>query len=102
MGRIDWNREGFRELRKDPALVAHLKTIAEDAKRDLDAELHGAQTNRGQREASGYRADVAVGRTRARGYVGTETARAMAHEQAHDSLLKWAFRNGGQSPKRKG
>ena len=103
MGRVEMHHEAFDEMRKDPKLRAALSLWGQSATDELNAELAAAQERREQSVEPGYESSVVAGagHTRARLYIAAATARAQAHEKAHDSLLKWAFGRGGKAARRK-
>lgn len=90
---IDWNLDEFERIRKSEGIVEYLHETGKQLVSGLNAELHAAQRERGQTVEDGYKyyvtgADEGGDTSRARLHVLAFTARAMAHEAKHQSILK--------------
>ncbi|MBF9326010.1 hypothetical protein [Mycobacteroides chelonae] len=89
------NKRAFRELRKSAALQAKLlevgEVVAQDANLDHQVTADVAQ-NGPVDDGPSYKADLHVGKNRARVSVVTATGRAIGHERRTSSLLRAAAR----------
>lgn len=82
------NTEDWQYIRKSPELVAMFNQIGGMWVDDLNRELHSAQAARRQKVEDGYKFAINVDSDRIRMRVWAFTARAMAHEAKHQSILK--------------
>lgn len=82
------NTEDWQEIRKSPILVSVFAEMGESIVRELNWELHAAQAARKQKVEDGYKFSISHDRDRIRMRIWTFTARAMAHEAKHQSILK--------------
>jgi hypothetical protein len=87
---FDWHLDEFERIRKSEGVVELLREIGEEIVSSLNSELHAAQQARDQTVEDGYKFYVTNGgeASRARLHVLAFTARAMAHEAAHQSILR--------------
>ena len=86
--KIDWNLDGFKEIRTCEGMNAVLHEMGEENVAALNAELAQAQTARKQPVHDGYGYHVSTGGTRNRLQIVAFTARAQAHEAKHMSILR--------------
>lgn len=82
------NTEDWQYIRKTPELMELFRGMGESIVQELNWELHAAQARRKQPIADGYKYTIRRDEDRLRMYIWTFTARAMAHEAAHQSILK--------------
>lgn len=78
------NRQGFRELRNSPGVVADLEDRAERVANSAEMEYTPSswETN------EGFIPNVSEGRNRARGSVVTGNPHAARHAAAHNTLVR--------------
>ena len=82
------NNAEFERVRKSSRLESILRVRGETWVSRLNTELHKAQRARKQPVADGYTYHIHDGGSRLRLYIVPFTARAMAHERKHSSILK--------------
>lgn len=82
------NTEDWQEIRRSPELVSLFGAIGQSWVADLNAELHQAQARRQQPIEDGYKFAINMDSDRIRMRIWTFTARAMAHEAKHQSILR--------------
>lgn len=82
------NTEDWQYIRKTPQLEAMFAEMGQDWVGRLNTELHEAQARRRQPIADGYKFAINRDEDRLRMYIWAYTARAMAHEAAHQSILR--------------
>jgi hypothetical protein len=88
-------------VRKAPELIAMFNTLGEGWVDALNQELHAAQRARKQPVADGYKHRISINDDRIRMRIWAFTARAMAHEAKHQSMLR-TMRTSGFDFKQKG
>jgi type IV secretory pathway TrbL component len=86
--KIDWNLDGFKEIRTSEGMNAVLREMGEETVTALNSELAQAQTARRQPVNDGYGYHVSTGGSRDRLQIVAYTARAQAHEAKHQSILR--------------
>lgn len=82
------NTEDWEYIRKAPELVAVFNEIGANWVLALNQELHAAQRARKQPVADGYAHAISIDSDRIRMRIWCTTARAMAHEAKHQSILR--------------
>lgn len=82
------NTESWQHIRKTPELMELFRGMGESIVQELNLELNAAQARRKQPIADGYKFAIRRDEDRLRMYIWAFTARAMAHEAAHQSILK--------------
>ncbi|QFG08867.1 hypothetical protein PBI_MALAGASYROSE_17 [Mycobacterium phage MalagasyRose] len=90
---FDWHLDEFENLRKSAGVVAFLEATGERLVGQLNTELRAAQAQRGQPQADGYKFYVTGkgeggDKSRARLHILAFTARGIAHEAKHQSILR--------------
>lgn len=95
------NTEDWQYIRKAPELITMFNTLGEGWVGALNQELHAAQRARKQPVADGYKHAISVNDDRIRMRIWAFTARAMAHEAKHQSILR-TMRTSGFEFKAKG
>lgn len=102
MARVRWNKatlpsyvdsmysntEDWQYIRKAPELITFFDTMGSSWVTALNQELHAAQRARKQPVADGYAHAITVNEDRIRMRIWCTTARAMAHEAKHQSILR--------------
>lgn len=115
MARVRWNKatlpsyvdsmysntEDWQYIRKAPELITFFDTMGTSWVSALNQELHAAQRARKQPVADGYAHAITVNEDRIRMRIWCTTARAMAHEAKHQSMLR-TMSNSGFDFKAKG
>ncbi|GLE59537.1 hypothetical protein NJBCHELONAE_48500 [Mycobacteroides chelonae] len=86
--RIVWHLDEFRRVRKSVELLHELHNMGRKWVDELNAELAEAQRARGQEIEAGYVYHITNEGDRARLHIIAATARAMAHEAKHQSILR--------------
>lgn len=87
--RFDWHLDEFQRIRTSPGLRTWLTDLGTQLVSELNAELHAAQQKRNQPVEDGYKFYVVKGgESRYRLHVLAFTARGMAHEAKHQSILR--------------
>jgi hypothetical protein len=94
------NTEEWQAIRKAPALEAMFMGLGESWVDRLNTELHNAQAARKQPVADGYKYAIRRDEDRLRMYIWAFTARAMAHEAAHQSILRLMRTSGFETNER--
>lgn len=85
---VQLHNEEFEEMRHDPAIEKLFAQRGDTWTYRLNSELARAQAKRKQPVEEGYTYHISHFGSRIRMYVLTYTARAMAHERKHSSILK--------------
>jgi hypothetical protein len=82
------NTEDWQAIRKAPELVTMFGGKGSEWVSRLNSELHQAQIRRKQKVEDGYKFSISFDEDRLRMRIWTFTARAMAHEAKHQSILR--------------
>lgn len=88
------NTEDWQDIRKAPELVTMFGGMGQEWVSKLNAELHEAQARRKQKQEDGYKFAISFDEDRLRMRVWCFTARAMAHEAKHQSILRLMHTSG--------
>lgn len=88
------NTEDWQEIRKAPELVTMFGAMGQEWVSKLNTELHEAQARRKQKVADGYKFAINFDEDRLRMRIWAFTARAMAHEAKHQSILRLMHTSG--------
>lgn len=82
------NNPEWKRIRTSPGTYRELDKRGREWTGRLNAELRSAQAQRNQPVEDGYTYNISVEGSRHRLYVWPFTARAIAHEAIHQSMLK--------------
>lgn len=90
---FDWHMSEFERIRKSAGMVEFLTEMGTELVGRLNAELHGAQEARNQPVEDGYKFYITTdgedgNKSRARLHIVAFTARGIAHEAVHQSILR--------------